>query len=63
LKALARASGAEPIDVMARLCSGGQCLRATPDDAPVYKDREHLRPAYVRDHADYLDRILLAPQP
>ncbi|CAN7447629.1 acyltransferase [Variovorax paradoxus] len=63
LKALARASGAEPIDVMARLCTGGQCLRATPDDAPVYKDREHLRPAYVRGHADYLDRILLAPQP
>ena len=63
LKAMALASGAEPIDVMARLCTGGQCLRATPDDAPVYKDREHLRPAYVRQYADYLDRILLAPQP
>ncbi|RRH85080.1 acyltransferase [Variovorax beijingensis] len=63
LKALARASGAEPIDVMARLCTGGQCLRATPDDAPVYKDREHLRPAYVRQYADYLDGVLLAPQP
>jgi len=63
LKALARASGAEPIDVMARLCGGGQCLRATPDDAPVYKDREHLRPAYVRQYADYLDGVLLAPQP
>ncbi|AGU51461.1 putative acyltransferase [Variovorax paradoxus B4] len=60
LKALARASGAEPIDVMARLCTDGQCLRATPDDAPVYKDREHLRPSYVRKYADYLDRVLLA---
>ncbi len=61
LAALARANGAEPIDVIARLCAGGQCLRATPDDAPVYKDREHLRPAYVREHADYLDRVFLSP--
>jgi peptidoglycan/LPS O-acetylase OafA/YrhL len=61
LRALALSTGAEPIDVMARLCADGQCLRATPDDAPAYKDREHLRPAYVRKHADYLDRVFLAP--
>ncbi|MDH6591167.1 peptidoglycan/LPS O-acetylase OafA/YrhL [Variovorax sp. TBS-050B] len=61
LKTLARANGAEPVDVIAKLCADGQCLRATPDDAPVYKDREHLRPAYVRRHADYIDRLLLSP--
>jgi peptidoglycan/LPS O-acetylase OafA/YrhL len=61
LKVLARAAGVEPIDVTASLCQDGQCLRATPDDAPVYKDREHLRPTYVRRHAAYVDRIFLSP--
>ena len=59
LKRIAASSGAEAIDVLAQLCKSGECVRSMPDGTPVYKDREHLRPFYVREHAGYLDRVFL----
>ncbi len=56
---LAAASGAQVIDVMAHLCKDGQCVRTMPDGAPAYKDDSHLRPAYTRHYANYLDRVFL----
>jgi hypothetical protein len=59
LKRIAASSGAEAIDVLAQLCKSGECVRSMPDGTPVYKDREHLRPFYVREHAGYLDKVFL----
>jgi hypothetical protein len=67
LRAIALASGAEPIDAMAALCRDGQCLLTLPDGAPAYKDADHLRPRYTREEASYFDRTVrtapAAPQP
>ncbi|MES2159775.1 MAG: acyltransferase family protein [Pseudomonadota bacterium] len=60
LKALAARAGAAVIDPVEQLCRDGQCLRLQADGTPVYKNINHLRPAYVRGHADYLDQALLA---
>ncbi|WP_412180036.1 acyltransferase family protein, partial [Variovorax paradoxus] len=63
LLAIAAASGAEPIDAAGRLCREGRCLRTMPDGGPAYLDNNHLRPAYIRDHASYVDTAFLAPAP
>jgi len=62
LRGIAAASGAEALDVIASLCeAGGECLRSMPDGNPIYKDKEHLRPYYVRRNATYVDRLFLLP--
>jgi peptidoglycan/LPS O-acetylase OafA/YrhL len=59
LRAIAEASGAEPIDAMAVLCKdGSHCLVTLPDGAPAYKDADHLRPRYTREEASYFDRTV-----
>jgi len=58
LRAIAEASGAEPIDAMAVLCKNDQCLRTMPDGSPAYKDADHLRPRYTREEASYFDRTV-----
>ncbi|MBO9644509.1 MAG: acyltransferase [Pseudacidovorax sp.] len=62
LRQLALANGAVPLDPMAGLClPDGQCVRADGKGDPVYKDATHLRAAYVREAATFLDTALLAP--
>ena len=59
LRAIAEASGAQPIDAMAALCKdGAHCLVTLPDGAPAYKDADHLRPRYTREEASYFDRTV-----
>jgi hypothetical protein len=58
LRAIAEASGAEPIDAMAVLCKNDQCLLTLPDGSPAYKDGDHLRPRYTREEASYFDRTV-----
>jgi peptidoglycan/LPS O-acetylase OafA/YrhL len=52
----ARRAGAiliNPLDAMcARTCSGFDM-----DDVPIYKDSNHLRRTWVRDHATFIDNI------
>ncbi|HEX7867156.1 MAG TPA: acyltransferase family protein [Variovorax sp.] len=61
LRAIAEASGAEPIDAMAVLCKdGSHCLVTLPDGAPAYKDADHLRPRYTREEASYFDPTVRA---
>ncbi|RSZ47078.1 MULTISPECIES: acyltransferase family protein [unclassified Variovorax] len=61
LRAIAGASGAEPIDAMAVLCKdGSHCLVTLPDGAPAYKDADHLRPRYTREEASYFDPTVRA---
>jgi peptidoglycan/LPS O-acetylase OafA/YrhL len=59
LRRIAVSSGAEVIDVTSHLCQDGQCLRSMPDNTPLYTDEQHLRVAYTRQFASYLDPIFL----
>lgn len=59
LKELAKRAGVEVIDQLAYLCPGEQCLRLTSDKKPIYRDDHHLRPFFVKEHADYFERQLL----
>lgn len=60
LREIALANGATPIDPLPALCSAdGQCLRSDDRGVPIYKDGAHLRAAYVRRSASYLDAALL----
>jgi len=59
---IANRSGVEIIDPDTILCALDKqtCLRMTIDSKPIYKDSNHLRPFFVREYADYLDKALLA---
>ena len=59
---IAGRSGVEIIDPFSILCISEKqlCFRTTTDGKPIYKDSNHLRPFFVREHVDYLDRALLA---
>ncbi|WP_412179685.1 acyltransferase family protein [Variovorax paradoxus] len=60
---IAAASGAKAIDVTRRMCRGGRCDRTLPDGSPAFIDEQHLRPAFTRAHADWLDEVLLRGPP
>lgn len=62
LKQIALDNGAIALDPMTVLCrQDDQCERTDAQGGPIYKDGTHLRAAYVRDHATFLDRALLVP--
>jgi peptidoglycan/LPS O-acetylase OafA/YrhL len=56
LKTIAHQAGVETIDQLAALCTDGRCLRLTPDKKPIYKDKNHLRPFFVREQTDYFEK-------
>jgi peptidoglycan/LPS O-acetylase OafA/YrhL len=58
LKEVAKSAGVEVIDQLAYLCPEGKCLRLTNEKQPIYRDDHHLRPFFVKDHADYFERQL-----
>jgi len=57
---LAHRSGAEIIDPLQSLCRQDQCDRLDADGTPIYMDDAHLRPAYVREKANFIDKALLS---
>lgn len=60
LKRIALDNGAIALDPMTVLChQDDQCQRTDSQGGPIYKDATHLRAAYVREHATFLDRALL----
>jgi hypothetical protein len=59
LKSIATRSGADVIDALAFLCPTGKCMVATADGRPLYKDSDHMRPFYVLERADFIDRTIL----
>ena len=60
LQQIAVASGALVIDPMATLCNAeGQCLRTDAEGIPIYKDATHLRAAYVRRFASFIDPAIM----
>jgi peptidoglycan/LPS O-acetylase OafA/YrhL len=58
LTEIAHRAGAQAIDQLGTLCPD-QCLRLTHDKKPIYKDDHHLRPFFVKEHADYFEKELL----
>ena len=59
LAALARDTGATFIDPTPSLCTPAVCPAVTADGEPIYRDAAHLRAAFVREHVDYLDALVL----
>lgn len=56
LRRLAEETGAEIIDPVQYLCSEEKCY-VTASGSPIYKDDNHLRASYVREHATFLDSL------
>jgi peptidoglycan/LPS O-acetylase OafA/YrhL len=59
LKDVAQRAGARVIDQLSVLCRGRDCIRLTEDKKPIYKDEHHMRPFFVKEHADYFEKELL----
>lgn len=58
LKRIGRESGALVIDPVDYLCKD-RCESVDAQGRPRYKDLTHLRPTFVRNHADYLDETII----
>lgn len=50
-------AGASIIKPMNFLCSVN-CRGTDQNNSPIYKDGAHLRPTYVRDHAEFIDKTV-----
>ncbi len=59
LKAIAVRAGARLINPIDSLCTPERCPVMTADGLPIYRDRAHLNPLYVRENVRYLDRIFM----
>ncbi len=59
LKAIAARTGAHLVDPIAALCDLERCPLMTADGLPIFRDRSHLNPTFVRDHVLYLDEIFM----
>jgi hypothetical protein len=59
LATVARETGATFVDPTPSLCTPAVCPAVTADGEPIYRDAAHLRAAFVREHVDYLDAIIL----
>lgn len=51
-------AGATVIDPVDYLCTD-RCESLDDEGSPKFKDWTHLRPAYVREHVDFLDKTIL----
>lgn len=59
LRAIARESGASVIDPVEWLCTKTDCPATTAAGEPMYRDRSHLKPSYVRTNVWFLDGTVL----
>ena len=58
IKNLAEKAGAIVINPMDSLSKDGICFRFF-EGTPIYRDGNHLRASFVRDHANYLDETIV----
>ena len=56
LRRVAEETGAEIIDPVQYLCGEEKCY-VTANGSPIYKDDNHLRSSYVREHLTFLDGL------
>lgn len=57
LTQIAARTSATIIDPTNYLCGATTCSTIEADGRPIYRDWNHLRASYVRDHADFLDIV------
>ena len=58
LRTIAARTGSLVIDPYEYLCRNGFCPAFDDAGQPMYKDESHLRAAFVREHASFIDRVL-----
>ncbi|WP_075258297.1 acyltransferase family protein [Herbaspirillum camelliae] len=58
LEQIARSAGADVVNPMDFLCNATKCSSLDDEGEPIYKDRSHLRPQYVRYRASFIDEFL-----
>ena len=63
LRGIAAGSGAIVIDPREALCAGMTCPATGARGLPVHVDSNHLTAEFAREHATFIDGILLAPGP
>ncbi|MFI4885463.1 MAG: acyltransferase family protein, partial [Steroidobacterales bacterium] len=61
LRQVAARNGAIVIDPREALCTGMTCAATNARGMPVHIDSNHLTAAFAREHATFIDRVLLAP--
>jgi peptidoglycan/LPS O-acetylase OafA/YrhL len=59
LRQIAARTGAQVLDPRSSLCEGMSCAALGTDGAPLYIDATHLRAAFARERASFLDETLL----
>ncbi|MGA1237408.1 MAG: acyltransferase family protein [Limisphaerales bacterium] len=55
MRALAKRVGAKTIDLAGELVTNGSVQLTAADGRPIFRDRNHLHPAFVREELDLLD--------
>jgi peptidoglycan/LPS O-acetylase OafA/YrhL len=59
ITAVAGEAGASIVDPLDALCNvDGRCPADEQDGRPMYKDGDHLRPSFVRQHIHFFDEIM-----
>lgn len=58
LREIASRSNAHIIDPSEFLCKDRSCIAFSENGTPIYKDENHIRPFFLRDHADIFDQTL-----
>jgi SGNH domain (fused to AT3 domains) len=61
LRNIAARTGAIAVDPSATLCEDNQCASTDDDGMPRYIDSSHLRGGAAREHAGFIDEMLLGP--
>lgn len=63
LLSVAQQAGINVIDPVDHLCRDGECAALDVSGNPIYKDNNHLRASYARDHTSYIDPAFLNVKP
>jgi peptidoglycan/LPS O-acetylase OafA/YrhL len=61
LRDIAAKSGARVVDPRSTLCDGMICPAGDSQELPLYLDSHHLNGANAREHATFIDEMLLGP--
>ena len=59
LRKVAERTGAEIIDPADYLCDATSCPTVDSSGQPIYKDSNHMRASFAREHATFIDRVVM----
>jgi peptidoglycan/LPS O-acetylase OafA/YrhL len=58
LRDVAAATGSVLINPADYLCTETECATVDPNGDPIYKDGNHMRASFVREHATWIDKVI-----